>query len=200
LLWLPTVEQWLPEWLSAAIPDWAAPVALLVAIPTGLMGIYCSAMIYIATRRQLWRAVRTLPRFLGTTTITGIATVTTVLLLAGGPTSGVFALAFVGAMLLSIKIAWEWSIHLAPEGAGDAYDRRSRQLVKSSLQAAAKLRIGTGLAGAGLLVFAGAAAGISPAIASVFAVASTLLIIAGEGAERWLYFSSVVHDRMPGTL
>ncbi|MBL9201618.1 MAG: dimethyl sulfoxide reductase anchor subunit [Opitutaceae bacterium] len=50
-------------------------VQLLVtaAAALGCLGLVCSAMIYIDTRRQLWRAAQTFPRFLGTAMTVALA-------------------------------------------------------------------------------------------------------------------------------
>ena len=61
-----------PESLVSLIPSWASAAALWLAVPIGLAGLYASAMIYIATRRQLWRMPRTLTRFFGTTLVGGL--------------------------------------------------------------------------------------------------------------------------------
>jgi formate dehydrogenase iron-sulfur subunit len=54
---------WMPSALAAA----ALPIPTLLwsAVATGLLAVFCSAMVYIDTRRPSWRAARTLPSFFG---------------------------------------------------------------------------------------------------------------------------------------
>ncbi len=53
----------------------------LAATAVGLLGLFCSAMIYIDTRRRFWRASQTFPRFLGTAVLVA-ATLTAPILAA----------------------------------------------------------------------------------------------------------------------
>lgn len=60
--------------LAALSLLWPASVPLRVAITaTGLLGVFCSAMIYIDTRRRFWRAPSTSLRFFGTTAVAALA-------------------------------------------------------------------------------------------------------------------------------
>ena len=52
-------------WMPLAIAAAALPVPALLwtAVAAGLVAVFCSAMVYIDTRRPSWRAARTLPGF-----------------------------------------------------------------------------------------------------------------------------------------
>jgi DMSO reductase anchor subunit len=78
---------WMPL-ASAAIlfPDLLVPSAI-----TGLIGLGCSAMIYIDTRRHFWRTAQTVPRFFGTAALLAVA-----------PFAPLLA-----AAMLGMKVAWE---------------------------------------------------------------------------------------------
>lgn len=78
-------------WLALATAAWFQPALQSVAVLTGACGLGCSAMIYVDTRRHLWRAAQTFPRFAGTAVIAAAASIQP--LLAAG--------------LLSAKVAWE---------------------------------------------------------------------------------------------
>jgi Fe-S-cluster-containing dehydrogenase component/DMSO reductase anchor subunit len=77
---------------SAALffPAFALPSAVV-----GIAGLACSAMIYVDTRRQFWRAEQTFVRIFGTAALFG-----TVLFVPP-----------VAAALLVAKLAWEWRTH-----------------------------------------------------------------------------------------
>ena len=66
LLWLPRFADILPETITNLIPFWASKATLGIALLLGIAGLLSSAMIYVVTRRQLWRMSRTFTRFLGT--------------------------------------------------------------------------------------------------------------------------------------
>ncbi|OYP38216.1 DmsC/YnfH family molybdoenzyme membrane anchor subunit [Rhodopirellula sp. MGV] len=204
LLALPLVWDWIPEFAQAwipieLIPSWLGRVVLLASLPLGALGLYCSAMIYIATKRQLWRQERTLPRFFGTG-------------LAGGPliTAAVFgvfdfrwtafALSLVAIGLLITKFGVERSTYFSESDSDDSYDRRSARLIRNHMSGLLQARIGL-MTAAIVATALGALVAIASPIAGggVLAIASSLFI-AGENAERLLYFKSVVYDRMPGTL
>jgi TRAP-type uncharacterized transport system substrate-binding protein len=59
LLWLDILALYLPAQAIHALPTWSVPVTHGAAIIIGLAGLYSSAMIYIATRRPLWRRTAT---------------------------------------------------------------------------------------------------------------------------------------------
>ncbi|MCO8125422.1 dimethyl sulfoxide reductase anchor subunit [Stieleria sp. TO1_6] len=194
--WIPTaVQAWIPlEW----IPDWAGRALLVLAIPVGLTGLYCSAMIYIATKRQLWRAGRTLPRFFATTLAAGPVITAAVFAFSGfAATAAVLSLASAAVM------AWKWNletaVYLRDNRSGDAYDRRSKRLIWRDLAVAARLRAACAAAAVALCVAAGLVSFVAPLAGGVIAVLAALVLVGGENLERVLYFQSVVYDRMPGT-
>tara|TARA_R110002049_G_scaffold4601_5_gene32343 strand:+ start:481325 stop:483001 length:1677 start_codon:yes stop_codon:yes gene_type:complete len=200
LLWMPVFADRIPATITDLIPQWAGAALLSLSAVVGVAGLMTSAMIYIVTRRHLWRPTRTLLRFYGTAAVVGIAAVASL----GGMTDGgkftTVSLFWIAAAAAGGKIAWEWSIQLNPRGQGDSYDRRSRKLVAAHLEPIAKIRLATGIVGAVLLAVAGVTVFASPTLAGCVGTIAVAAIFLGELAERWLYFSSVVHDRMPGTM
>ncbi|OUT61841.1 MAG: molybdopterin oxidoreductase [Rhodopirellula sp. TMED11] len=201
---LPELENYLddglPSWLPVdAIPSWLGRAALLGAIVIGLAGLYCSAMIYIATQRQLWRPARTLPRFFGTMVIGG-AMVSASLMAFAGFSAAASWLAVLGVVCLIVKLICEARLFGETAVDGDTYDQRSRNLIHKRLVKSLRLRnwlayVSMVFAVVGaftVLLLAGFGAGL-------LAIAAASLIFS-ECLERILYFQSVVHDRMPGTL
>jgi DMSO reductase anchor subunit len=104
---------WRKSWLSREAMIFGAwfPLALLAAVApsvtqlsalnsqllttasaaVGLLGLFCSAMIYIDTRRHFWRAAQTLPRFFGTALLVTLT----------------LTLPHAAAVALLVKLAWE---------------------------------------------------------------------------------------------
>jgi DMSO reductase anchor subunit len=201
LLWMPVFADWVPESIAAWIPDWAGKAALGLSIPLGVLGLYSSAMIYIATKRELWRSSRTLVRFFGSALVVGMAMVASIVAVAGSGQSaaviGLFA-----ALITSAKLAWEFRTHLGPSVANSSVDldRRSHRLVSNHLSTWAKVRIASASVGALTLLLAASIAPAAPMLSGVISLLAASLILGGELAERLLYFSSVVYERMPGTL
>lgn len=226
LLWLPAlmgmpiVQSHVPAgWLDAIdlwVPAWAGQVMLIAAIPIGLAGLYCSAMIYIATGRPLWRSARTLPRCLGTTMIGGVAGVAAVYwsaevfsvvdfsedsgdgFLAKSTTWAMRSLLVVAAVASLVKLFWEYTNGLGPVKPTDSpHLRRSRLLVRTRLRGLRTARTASAITSA-ILLTAAAAVGPNPLgmAVAVFAVGAVVL---SETTERLLYFMGVVYDRMPGT-
>ena len=202
LLWLPRFVDILPETITNLIPSWASKATLGIALLLGIAGLLSSAMIYIVTRRQLWRMSRTFTRFLGTGLVAGAAW-TAITLMGSGSSTGITILVAIAAIVgVGAKLAWEWKTHLAQSGglSDSPYDERSRKLVSGPLAKITDLRIKLAIVGIGLLTLATFLSLKSPTLGVVVGIVAAIVITAGELGERILYFSSVVHDRMPGTL
>ena len=133
----------------------------LASATLGILALVCSAMIYVDTRRQFWRAGQTFPRFFGTALLTALA-------LTAPPVAAVFLL---------VKLAVETRTWF---GGGI-----SARLQRDTLARAVLVRDLCGVAAAVLLV-----------IAPVWVAAVPLL--AGELAERYLFFRAVDAPKMPG--
>ncbi len=201
LLWMPVLSDSVPEVVSNLIPSWAAKAALGSSLIVGIAGLISSAMIYVATKRQLWRSERTMPRFLGTGIVAGVVWTTALMMFGGMPTALYVLLAAAALASVAAKFAWEWKVYLSPTGAiGDGYDARSRRLVHGSLKNATQLRIKAAAVSAVLLVTALLVGMFAMKAAAVIGLLAAMTITVGEFAERVLYFQSVVFDRMPGLL
>ena len=72
---------YVPLAMTTAASFWFAPLApfqkllALATAVTGLLGVACSAMIYVDTQREFWRASQCFGKFFGTTLLIGAATV-----------------------------------------------------------------------------------------------------------------------------
>ncbi len=215
LLWFPVVDQYSPEFVIdfvAALPPWSSKAVLGVAIIAGAAGLFSSAMIYIATKRRLWRMTRTMPRFLGSSVVIGIACLLPMLVVDRVPLSFIVVIGLTFVVALGLKVTWElkWHRLLACVSAITGWkpmrhisdlDRRSQRLTQGPMRTVFNARYVFAVSAIAVhfLSFASVALGWN-ALAAGLAVIAAALVIAGEFAERVLYFTTVVHDRMPGTL
>ena len=169
--------------------------AVAVALVLGLLGVFCSAMIYVDTRRSFWSAHLTLPKFFGTSLLLG-ATAT------GALTAWVDSTFAQPVILASMVIhtalfMWEakgFVVALRDESRGTHRSAvttwrlmrwlpitRAVLFVVSTVTSAAAL--------AGVLGFA--------PMWALLALGSTL---SSQLLERYNYFRAVVAPRMPGNI
>ena len=163
---------------------------ILLAVPAaaGVLGVFCSAMIYADTRREFWSATQSMTKFFGTTLLLGSATA---LVFTGRP---VFAAVLM--VVSAAKLAFEHRIfrHLRDaETSGLSPLCKTARLLTADLGLCARLRVACGFLGGVMMpaLFL-LASGTLPAIAA-FA-----FCIAGEWFERYLFFTAVVTRKMPG--
>lgn len=224
MLWLPAVVDYLPAGIANWIPGGSSEMSagyergygivtsglLGLAVVNGLAGLFSSGMIYIATKRVLWRSSRTLIRFFGSGVVLGLTMLAAVASVTVGGSATVM-LCVTAIAILVAKLDWESRILLRADSsppkslaeplfASENYDRRSRRLVRNRLAPLAKARMIAGGVSAGLLLLAAVGWFASPVLACVLLSIATIALLAGELMERLLYFTSVVYDRMPGTL
>lgn len=190
---LPHIDSLLPTFVTSAI-NLLLPTALrspleALAIVSGFAAVYCSAKIYIFTGRTFWKAKRTLPTFGGTAVVIGLATAAAVAAIAGSSSPMLAWLAIIAA---ATKLLLDASVlrHLE-DSDGDL--RLTARLQLEPLRPATTARLVCCAVGVACLLFLGL--GVAP---PVTAVLGAIALLAGEFAERWLYFSSVVPLRMPG--
>ena len=85
---------------------------------TGLLGVICSAMIYVDTRREFWSALQSFGKFLGTALLLGAATTFSICYINSSANQSIlFALAAVLFLVTIAKLAFEHRIfgHLVDE-------------------------------------------------------------------------------------
>lgn len=175
------------EWLRKAgeIPAllWCGPVVGL-----GLAALYAQTMVYADTHRKFWRISSTGPRFLGSALVLGTA-----LAFAFAP-SPVLAVALI---LISLpKLASDLAILKHADSDSDRWTqlRHTAALQLGPLRPALVLRLLAGLVGGVFLPFAFAQKAAPPGVAAV----ALGLCLLGEMSERYLFFTSVAPDKMPG--
>ena len=176
------------DWIHLA----AGPLRSVLATTTaalGVSGLCCSVMIYADTRRVFWRISSTAPRFFGSAVLLGLASA---LCTPGAPRTLGFALALTSLAKLLLE-----SAALAPLN-GDRDEptpaRKTALLLAGPLRSANEIRVAAAVFG-GILVPLMLATSSAPVALAWLALAGTL---AGELAERYLFFCAVDAPKMPG--
>jgi DMSO reductase anchor subunit len=203
----------------AALVGWAsvsgAHIAILqrsvggMVVLCGLSGIFCSAMIYVSTRRVYWNGGYTGPKFFLTCVVLGAAVVLLTHSIGGawvdrGPTLSTpdrflcvgLAIAAGAKLLAEVSIfAWLGAKTFTPL-------RRTAMLMTGVLGRVTFIRFCTGSLGGVvaplLLLLIASAEPLSSAMFLLAAVVILALNLVGEFLERYLFFSAVVAPKMPG--
>jgi formate dehydrogenase iron-sulfur subunit len=165
------------------------PMLTPVAAFAGIGAVFCSAMIYIDTQRELWRAARTLPLFFTTALMLGAASA-----LVFVPANGWFAAALVALTVVKLTIEVLSVRHVTNRALTPM--RKSALLITGAFQTVALARCTIAIgAGIGIPVLLSTNALPAP---QVFSIAALALLIIGEPCERYLFFRCVVAPKMPG--
>ncbi len=155
----------------------------------GLLGVFCSAMIYADTRRELWRPRRSVAMFFLTTLLLGCG-----IAFLAAPTSRL--LVFALAMAVGMKVGVEILVlrHVTDPRLSSL--KKSALLVVQRFPAIAFAHLGClAVGGMGLPLLVSVEAIPHPEIA---APAALFLLVVGECCERYLFFRCVVAPKMPG--
>ncbi len=172
---------WRRSWLSREILAFGAfaPAAFAAALnlipvwiasSAGLVSVFCSVMVYVDTRRPFWAALWTMPRFFGTTFLSGLA----------------FAACFNATLSMAAavcgicKLGWE-SLYLSSD---DPRDSRAQRLLLGPLRWLHLARVIVGLTGIALMLS-------SPPF-------GFFCLMAGEILERIVFFRAAAAWKMPG--
>jgi Fe-S-cluster-containing dehydrogenase component/DMSO reductase anchor subunit len=180
---------------------------------SGTVGLFCSAMIYVFTRRECWSFMRVMVRFLLTSSLLGVAAGWLSLLLAAmaRPSSQLidflrqYGSVLCEALIVTtmVKLVWEAAIFLHLLSSRMTPLRRSALLLTQDLAKAAVARFALGLLGGVLLPMVGmnALPALSIERLPQFIATTVLLFatcLAGELLERYLFFTACAAPRMPG--
>jgi len=173
-------------WVNALKPF--ATWLMLVTAVTGLLGVACSAMIYVDTRREFWNAAQSFTRFIGTVVLLGAATA---LVFSPEP---LFAVLMAGAAVG--KLVFEHRIFRSlvdEESPGQSPLSKTARLLAGELGLAARGRVACALIGG---VFLPTLYLLMPTAAP--AAGALALCVGAELLERYLFFTAVVTQKMPG--
>lgn len=193
-----------PDWSAGLRPGALLPWLIPAAALTGLLSIFCSAMIYHDTYRACWRGARSIGRFLGTTAVLGLAT-----LWAVSTFSNSLALWLPTLLVLAtiLKLTGELRALRPAESdlADEAWSRsgdtdawvlaRHARLLVTELGLLTRARITALLVGGILLPLLTFLPGFTAAPASLIALVCCAF---AEFAERYSFFRAVVTPKMPG--
>jgi DMSO reductase anchor subunit len=193
-VWLLPGHAWLPV-LAGAV------------VVTGLAGVGCSIMIYSVIRRAYWSIASTSLRFLGTTALLGLAVIINVVLLTSGDPRGLLQ-SYAGTLLQALALVTIGKLVIEAAPLRSLRDRQQTPLKRTALLMTGALwpvvqwRYAIGLLGGvlcPLLMLAEASSGGSPqSLATVVAPIALVACLVGELFERYLFFTAVVANRMPG--
>ena len=182
----------------------AAKYLTVLAAFSGALTVTCSAMIYVATRRDFWNATQTFGKFFGTTTLLGAAAALAMTTYDDGSNAPVAIAAGALAIATLIKLAFEQRIlkHLVDaESPMQTPLNKTARLLAGELNAFLRVRITLGTVGGLVLpVIALAHLAAGSTIQFILAITILALCIAGELLERCLFFTAVVTQKMPGGL
>lgn len=209
-----------PGCLAAAPADWLAlptvrRIAFSLTVFSGVLGIYCSVMVYGVTRRPLWRSAPTAFKFFTTALVLGLSLIMLVSIWAldreGAQGLGGFMALSGRVMCLLIsgltmaKLIQEGSIFFCRRDTLHAPHRHAATLMKGVLRRVTQFRFFLG--GMGGLVLPGillstshgaAWGGLSVHGTLWMAALSFIALTVGELLERYLFFTTSVSTRMPG--
>lgn len=199
-------------WSVDLSPHMAAALQWTVAT-TGIVGVFCSAMIYVFTRRELWSFGRTMLRFGLTSLLLGGASTWLALLITHRAGSGEtvqrllmdcgYWLSRGILCVAAVKLLFDALVfrHLA--------ERRTTSLKRSALLQVGPLsnftlaRFAAGLLGGvvvPLMLVASQGDDFSRSSLLVLVLMLFVACVVGELLERYLFFAAAVAPRMPGGL
>ena len=190
---------------------WQSSIGWSVAI-SGLVGVFCSVMIYAFTRRAFWSFGLTSIRFALTTAVLGVAAIWLTLLLmsAGGNVAAGRIIESRGTEICQslmtaagLKLLFEVAIfrHLTLRQTTPL--KRSAMLMIGPLGSFTLARFAAGfLGGIAMPGFLLTSAGTlhQPVVLTIIVSMLFIACLAGEVLERFLFFAAVASPRMPGAL
>jgi DMSO reductase anchor subunit len=189
----------LGQFVAAKWTSHAAPLAMLASTATAALGmaaVFCSAMIYVDTRRAFWSARSTFPKFFGTAVSLGCAGAAGCLAF-DHDAAGARGFAAVGLILQLSLFTWGTLCFRRDLGDPEEIDHRSARTVWTLLRPLLLARAGTAVGAIGFEWFAAAGAGKGLAACAILAF---LFLFASQVLERYFFFTAVVAPRMPGPL
>lgn len=173
-----------------------------LAALSGALTVICSAMIYVKTRREFWGAPQSFGKFFGTSLLLGSAAGFLVCTLrSDGHTPSLISAAILSLVTL-VKLAFEHRIltHLVDEETPVQTPlNKTARLLAGELNGVLRRRIAFAIIGGILLpIIALSEVAAGSAIHPAFAAVVLILCAAGEFTERYLFFTAVVAQKMPG--
>ncbi|MEO8351877.1 MAG: DmsC/YnfH family molybdoenzyme membrane anchor subunit [Chthoniobacteraceae bacterium] len=187
----------LPEMLAPA--GFAAPLSIITAV-LAVLSVYCSAMIYIDTRRAFWSAPLAFTKFFATALLLGSAACAAVLAWQhesiGAPVADTTRTFIIAAMVIRTAL-FGWEILNVRHGLDDS-EAPTHRSMRTIWKLGRPLVFSHIAFVVGATCFGVAALTIDGATAALCATASLALTFAAQAIERYFFFTAVVAPRMPG--
>ncbi|WP_437528623.1 DmsC/YnfH family molybdoenzyme membrane anchor subunit [Sorangium sp. So ce726] len=210
--WLPALPSISALPVLSALPPiehLQAPLSYAVAL-SGILGVFCSVMVYAATQREHWRGALTGFKFATTAAILGSSTVLMIGLLLSAEhaalllTRGFRGLSAFLCVTTALKLLVELSMFRHLRKRSHSTLKRSAILMTGELKGATGWRFACGALGGivlpALSLFSAPNSGVSSEVLMAMAVVAFLFCLAGEFLERYLFFAAAPASKMPGGL
>jgi formate dehydrogenase iron-sulfur subunit len=168
----PSLAPLLPASAADLLTPWLRPISV-AGLALATLGVVCSAMIYVDTRRHFWRASHSFARMGGTVLVAALT----------------FTAPLAAALALGAKLIAE---HILTQRSPI-----SARLVDGPLSGLRRARLLTGGFAAGVLL-GYAFSPVLHTLAGIFLSLFFALFLGGEILERALYFRAVDAPKMPG--
>jgi Fe-S-cluster-containing dehydrogenase component/DMSO reductase anchor subunit len=188
---------------AAVISRWLGAAVSL----TGLLGVFCSVMVYAATLKRFWSFAHSAMRFFATTAVLGLsatlaAAVTACAAQASVALAGARPLCIALIVAMAFKLGYELGLlgHLRDKQQSEL--KRSALLLTGELSLLLRWRVAAGAIG-GLVLPLLLLLRLPDTLAELevtLALAALVTVLAGELLERALFFAAVSSPRMPGAL
>jgi len=175
------------------------------AAVTGVIAVLCSVMVYVVTKRPQWSGMRTALKFFGTTLLLGVATALAVTSLGvdefDANSERVFRTLIEALVAVStVKLAYEGELLRHLRSRQHTIEKRMATVMLRDLRLATLARFALGIAGGIALPLLVNSTPLSAAVAAPLLIVGLVLALAGELAERYLFFRAAPASRMPGGL
>lgn len=174
------------------LTSWILQAAGAATVLLGLVGTFCSVMIYADTQRVFWRFPVSLGKFFGSAVCLGLAGS---LAVAGFTAEWIPVWAIGVAAFVAIKLGFELTQLTAANAEHWSPAKKSALIMLRALNGFTAARYATGLVGILCL-----AAMLAPSAHPEFGVAGFVFLLIGELLERTLYFKAVIALKMPGAV
>jgi formate dehydrogenase iron-sulfur subunit len=182
----------LDAWLQP--PRFASPLSAASAA-LALLGVFCSAMIYIDTRRAFWRRGPVFIKFFGTTLLLGAAGCAMILAWEPALADAARVCAILATLSRLALFGWEAADLRRSFRDREQPNHRSARVIWELCRPVVLARFGLFAAATLLGVLAFTSRGKAAAICAALAFA---LSFAVQLIERHFFFTAVVAPRMPG--
>jgi formate dehydrogenase iron-sulfur subunit len=175
----------------------------VAAALAGVLGIFCSVMVYVATGRAQWSATPTGLKFFGTALVLGSSSVLAVGLFSSPQSLGIDHVAEVLLCVVlgatGVKLLLDVALLRKHKDRQLSVEKRMARVMLGDLRAITGLRLALSLLGGLLLpaLLLGSKLGADPRVP---VAAMVVLLLGGELAERALFFRAAPASRMPGGL